>query len=108
MVIPVFCVQADAQTVNDIHLTSHDDSKITHVNLYSGRAEITRLFTFPIPAGQNLVIISELPAVLDVQSLRSAQFFYEHIRIGVQSCLKNPRPRKCYHPRRHCSRLLKM
>jgi hypothetical protein len=69
-------IQAAAQTVNDIHLTSPDDSKITHVNLYSGRAEITRLFTFPLSAGQNLVLISELPSALDIQSLRSVHIYY--------------------------------
>jgi N-terminal domain of unknown function (DUF4140) len=51
-------------------LESIDDSKITNVAVYSGRAEVTRLFRFALKAGQNQVHINGLPDVLDQDSLR--------------------------------------
>ncbi|KAF8073969.1 hypothetical protein FPV67DRAFT_1560259 [Lyophyllum atratum] len=53
-----------------IDLVSVDDSKIIHVSLYSGRAELTRLFKFPIKIGQNQININGLPNVLDRDSIR--------------------------------------
>lgn len=53
-----------------IDLFSVDDSEIINVSLYSGLAEITRLFKFPVKTGQNQVIISGLPDALDTQSVR--------------------------------------
>ncbi|KAF9465728.1 hypothetical protein BDZ94DRAFT_1320028 [Collybia nuda] len=53
-----------------IDLISVDDSKIANVSLYSGRAEITRIYKFPVKTGQNQVSISGLPNVLDPESLR--------------------------------------
>ncbi|KAF8066009.1 hypothetical protein FPV67DRAFT_1562583 [Lyophyllum atratum] len=44
-----------------IDLVSVDDSKRIHVSLYSGRAELTRLYKFPIKIGQNQVNINGLP-----------------------------------------------
>ncbi|KAF5374163.1 hypothetical protein D9615_008847 [Tricholomella constricta] len=46
------------------------DSKIISVSLYSGRAEITRLYRFPVKTGQNQVNITGLPNVLDRDSIR--------------------------------------
>jgi uncharacterized protein (TIGR02231 family) len=51
-------------------LSSSTDGKIVNVNLYSGRAEITRLYTFDVRMGMNNVCITELPHVMDQQSLR--------------------------------------
>jgi hypothetical protein len=59
-----------AGVVNVIDLVSAKDSKITNVSLYSGRAEITRLYKFGVKAGQNQVRLSGLPSVLDQNSLR--------------------------------------
>jgi len=53
-----------------LELSSVDASKIIGVSLYSGRAEITRLYKFTARTGQNQVIINGLPDVLDHQSLR--------------------------------------
>ena len=59
-------------------LVSVEDSKITSVSLYSGRAEITRLFKVHVKVGLNQLRIKGLPNVLDADSLRcvnySAQF----------------------------------
>ncbi|KAG6812443.1 hypothetical protein H0H93_013826, partial [Arthromyces matolae] len=41
------------EAANTIFLTSVDDSKILKVSLYSGRAEVTRLFKFSVKTGQN-------------------------------------------------------
>ena len=59
-----------AGVVNVIDLVSAKDSKITNVSLYSGRAEITRLYKFAVKAGQNQVRLSGLPSILDQNSLR--------------------------------------
>ena len=53
-----------------VELTSVDASKIINVSLYSGRAEITRLYKFAVRLGQNQVVVNGLPNVLDHQSLR--------------------------------------
>jgi hypothetical protein len=55
---------------NVIELSSVEASKIVGVSLYSGRAEITRLYKFAVKTGQNQVVIDGLPDVLDHQSLR--------------------------------------
>jgi hypothetical protein len=55
---------------NVIELSSVDASKIINVSLYSGRAEITRLYKFAVRTGQNQVIINGLPDALDHESLR--------------------------------------
>ncbi|KAJ6588627.1 hypothetical protein B0H19DRAFT_1216361 [Mycena capillaripes] len=53
-----------------IELQSTKDSKIIAVSLYSSRAEITRLYKFAVQTGQNQVNISNLPNVLEAESLR--------------------------------------
>ncbi|KAJ6588623.1 hypothetical protein B0H19DRAFT_923139 [Mycena capillaripes] len=53
-----------------IELQSITDSKIIAVSLYSSRAEITRLYKFAVQTGQNQVNISNLPNVLEAESLR--------------------------------------
>jgi hypothetical protein len=53
-----------------IQLSAVDDSKITGVSVYTGRAEITRLFKFKVQTGQNQVNINGLPNGLDHDSLR--------------------------------------
>jgi peptidoglycan hydrolase CwlO-like protein len=55
---------------NAIELVSVKDSKIVSVSVYSGRAEITRLFKFTVKSGLNQVAILGLPHVLDRDSLR--------------------------------------
>jgi hypothetical protein len=53
-----------------IELVSVKDSKIISVSVYSGRAEITRLFKFTVKSGLNQVAILGLPRVMDRDSLR--------------------------------------
>ena len=57
---------------NTIKLASVKDSKIIGVSVYSGRAEITRLFKFSVKPGVNQVIVLGLPTVLDKDSFRRA------------------------------------
>ncbi|KAJ7640718.1 hypothetical protein DFH06DRAFT_620450, partial [Mycena polygramma] len=59
-----------AFTPTSIELQSITDSKIISVSLYSTRAEITRLYKFAVQTGQNQVSISNLPNVLEAESLR--------------------------------------
>ncbi|KAG5645737.1 hypothetical protein DXG03_005433 [Asterophora parasitica] len=54
----------------NVDLVSSTDSKIINVDLYQGRAEITRLCRFTIQTGQNDVVITGLPNVLDRDSIR--------------------------------------
>ncbi|KAJ7258784.1 hypothetical protein B0H12DRAFT_1201805 [Mycena haematopus] len=58
------------EPASSIELQSVAHSKITSVSLYSTRAEITRLYKFTVKTGQNQVIISGLPNVLEAESLR--------------------------------------
>ncbi|KAF8877368.1 hypothetical protein BD779DRAFT_1789595 [Infundibulicybe gibba] len=56
--------------VNVVDINSVTDGKIINVNLYSGRAEITRLYKVNARTGQNRFNITDLPNVLDRDSLR--------------------------------------
>jgi len=58
-------------TTNIIEVSSIHDSKITLVSLYSGLAEITRVYKVKLKAGDNKVVISDLPSTLVQDSLRS-------------------------------------
>lgn len=53
-----------------IELVSVEDSKVTGVSVYTGRAEVTRLFKIDVRVGQNQVTINGLPNVLDQDSFR--------------------------------------
>ena len=55
---------------NVVELASITDTKITNVSLYNGLAEITRVCTPQLKAGDNKVVISGLPNVLLQESLR--------------------------------------
>jgi len=55
---------------NVVELASITDSTITNVSLYNGLAEITRVCTPQLKAGDNKVVISGLPNVLLQESLR--------------------------------------
>ncbi|KAL0960745.1 hypothetical protein HGRIS_005769 [Hohenbuehelia grisea] len=55
---------------NTMELVSVEQSKITNINLYYGRAEITRAFHLDVELGQNDVTIMGLPQVMDWDSLR--------------------------------------
>jgi hypothetical protein len=68
------------EPTNVVDLVSIKDSKITNVSLYSGRAEITRLYKFLVKTGLNQVNISGLPNVLDHESLRCV---YCTLRDGI-------------------------
>ena len=57
-------------TDNVVELVSTKDSKIVNVSVYSGRAEITRLFDFTVKSGLNQVAILGLPRALDRDSFR--------------------------------------
>jgi len=67
-------VDTASQLVNTIELVSAKDSKITIVSVYSGRAEVTRLFKFTAKTGQNQLNITGLPRVMDQDSLRCIYF----------------------------------
>ncbi|KAF8877365.1 hypothetical protein BD779DRAFT_1677356 [Infundibulicybe gibba] len=56
--------------VNIVEINSITDGKIVNVHLYSGRAEITRLYRVNARTGQNRFSITDLPNVLDRDSLR--------------------------------------
>ncbi|KAG6807698.1 hypothetical protein H0H92_006658 [Tricholoma furcatifolium] len=58
------------EAANIIQLVSVDNSRITNVSLYAGRAEITRLYKFEVKTGENQVIITGLPNTLDSDSIR--------------------------------------
>lgn len=58
------------KVTNIVSLVASENSKISNINLYSGRAEITRLFKFDIKAGQNKVTILGLPWSLQENSFR--------------------------------------
>ncbi|KIK59443.1 hypothetical protein GYMLUDRAFT_245135 [Collybiopsis luxurians FD-317 M1] len=55
---------------NTITLVSLIDSKLLHVSLYTGRAELHRLFKFNVQTGQNQLYINGLPNVIQEDSLR--------------------------------------
>lgn len=73
-------VTDDSGPTHIIELAANEHSKITHVNLYSLRAEIVRVFTFDAPAGQNSVVISGLPNFIP-NTLR-----YERYLAGNSHC----------------------
>ncbi|KAF9465725.1 hypothetical protein BDZ94DRAFT_1320026 [Collybia nuda] len=58
------------QQAHVIELNSVVDSKITGVSVYTGRAEVTRVFRFSVQMGQNQLTINGLPNVLEPDSLR--------------------------------------
>ena len=58
----------DAQNV--ISLSAQKDSKILSISVYSGRAELTRLFTVAVKTGLNEVRIADLPNAIDQQSFK--------------------------------------
>ncbi|TFK22941.1 mucoidy inhibitor A [Coprinopsis marcescibilis] len=53
-----------------VNLVSTMDSKIISVSVYSGRAEIVRLFKFEVKTGHNKVVVSGLPLAIDQESFR--------------------------------------
>ncbi|KAJ4487644.1 hypothetical protein J3R30DRAFT_3430068 [Lentinula aciculospora] len=55
---------------NTITLVSLKDSKLVHVSLYTGRAEIHRQFKFQVLKGHNHLYITGLPNVIEQESLR--------------------------------------
>jgi hypothetical protein len=73
---PAETAPPDFQPVNTIELVSVKDSKIISVSVYSGRAEVTRLFKFAVKTGQNQLNIIGLPKVMDQDSLRCVEFHF--------------------------------
>jgi len=66
----------DSRTVmNVVEVSSKNDTKITSVSLYSGLAEVTRVFKANLKGGDNKVVVSGLPNVLIIESLRSECHF---------------------------------
>ncbi|KAF5389963.1 hypothetical protein D9757_003568 [Collybiopsis confluens] len=55
---------------NTISLVSTTHSKLLHVSVYTGRAELQRLFKFNVKTGQNQLQITGLPIVIQAESLR--------------------------------------
>ena len=64
------CPPAPVSFLNNIDLNAGSDSKIAGVSVYTGRAEVTRVFKFSVKTGQNLVNVNELPSVLEPDSVR--------------------------------------
>ena len=56
--------------VSEIKIDSATQGKITNVNLYSSRAEISRAYAVTLASGQNHVVVSGLPNALDKSTLR--------------------------------------
>jgi hypothetical protein len=86
---PVNTAPPEFQLVNTTELVSVKDSKIISVSVYSGRAEITRLFKFTAKTGQNQLNIIGLPRVMDQDSLRCVEFYFQLFqhRIPKSGCL---------------------
>ncbi|KIK59449.1 hypothetical protein GYMLUDRAFT_1004166 [Collybiopsis luxurians FD-317 M1] len=57
-------------TANIINLVSLTDGKLLHVSLYTGHAELRRLFKFNVQAGQNQLYINSLLNDIQDDSLR--------------------------------------
>ncbi|KDR71591.1 hypothetical protein GALMADRAFT_253935 [Galerina marginata CBS 339.88] len=60
----------DTDTVQTLLLDSAHDSRITNINLYPNRAQITRSYNVNVAGGHTKLIISGLPNVVDRNSLR--------------------------------------
>jgi len=56
--------------VTSVTLDTATDSKISNINLYSSRAEISRIYKFSVAQGANQLVISYLPDVLQNETLR--------------------------------------
>ncbi|KAF8879083.1 hypothetical protein CPB84DRAFT_1852185 [Gymnopilus junonius] len=56
-------------SINIVDLSASDNSKIDHVSVYPGRAEVTRQFEFEIKAGQNKINIIDFPPTLQQETL---------------------------------------
>jgi len=61
-----------SSTVTSIQLDTATDSKISNINLYSSRAEISRIYEFAIAQGVNRLIICNLPDVLENETLSNS------------------------------------
>lgn len=55
---------------NIIELDTPKDSTITNINLYSSKADVSRLYKFTVSAGVNKLVISNLPNALENETLR--------------------------------------
>lgn len=62
----IYIVESTNVGVNAISLGAAEDSTITNVSLYLGRAEITRNFEFGVKRNYNKVTISGLPRALQL------------------------------------------
>jgi len=56
--------------ITSVTLDTATDSKISNINLYSSRAEISRIYKFSVAQGANQLVISNLPDVLQNETLR--------------------------------------
>ncbi|PPQ90355.1 hypothetical protein CVT25_007757 [Psilocybe cyanescens] len=56
--------------IHALSLNSIQDSKITNINLYTNRAQVTRSYKVNVASGQTKLTISCLPNVVDYGSLR--------------------------------------
>jgi len=59
-----------SSVVTSVQLDTVTDSKISNINLYSSRAEISRIYKFAVAQGVNQLIIRNLPDVLENETLR--------------------------------------
>jgi hypothetical protein len=56
--------------LNNVDLDAVADSRIANVSVYTGRAEITRVFRSSVKTGQNLINLNGLPSLLEPDSVR--------------------------------------
>ncbi|KAJ2922103.1 hypothetical protein H1R20_g14982, partial [Candolleomyces eurysporus] len=69
--LPTSALGSSSSVVNEVKLDSLTQSKIVNVSLYSNRAEVSRAYTkFKVAPGQNQVVLSSLPNLLDRTSIR--------------------------------------
>ena len=62
--------------INVVEVSSKIDTKITSVSLYSGLAEVTRVFKANLKGGDNKVVILSLPNVFIAESQRCEWYYY--------------------------------
>ncbi|KAH9479803.1 Protein F37C4.5 [Psilocybe cubensis] len=68
--MPPNAIANASRAVSEVCLSCQTDSKIANVSLYTGLAEVTRVFEPKLKKGDNKVIVSGLPDVLVPDSLR--------------------------------------
>ncbi|KAJ2920688.1 hypothetical protein H1R20_g16407, partial [Candolleomyces eurysporus] len=91
--LPTSALGSSSSVVNEVKFDSLTQSKIVNVSLYSNRAEVSRAYTkFKVAPGQNQVVLSSLPNLLDRTSIRVEGRGAASIQDVTISCEIAPRP----------------